>query len=329
MKRHCLLLLLTLILVSCGTDGSHFKIDGRLLNLDQGEFYVYSTDGLISGVDTIHVRAGRFTYEIPCDDKGTLVIVFPNFSEQPVFAQSGKTADIKGDASHLKEMKVTGTKDNKLMNKFRELSSGASPDETKHYAELFVGDHPESLVSVYLVQRYFVKAPQPDYDKAVKLYKTLVKAQPNNGRLAQEQAYIESIAKVGVGKKIPSFTATATDGRKITQADLTKGKAIVYLWATWEFESCSMQRVIQEQLSSADNKLTALGICLDTSEKECLKIMERDKVTSPVVCEQLMFDSKIVKRLGLTSVPDNILLDNGKITARNIPLSELRDMLKQ
>ena len=328
MKRQYLLLLLTLILVSCGTDGSHFKIDGRLLNLNQGEFYVYSTDGLISGVDTIQVRAGRFTYETPCDDAGTLVIVFPNFSEQPVFAQSGKTADIKGDASHLKEMKVTGTKENDLMNKFREQSSNASPEEIKHYVELFVGDHPKSLVSVYLVQRYFIKTPLPDYDKAVSLYKTLVKAQPNNGRLAQELKYVETIARNGVGKKLPPFTATATDGRKITQADLSKGKAVIYLWASWEYESCSIQRVIQEELSRQDSKLAALGICLDLSSKECKKIMERDNVTCPVVCEQLMFDSRIVRQLGLTSVPDNILLDNGKITARNVTLSELRDLLK-
>ncbi len=328
MKRQYLLLLLTLILVSCGTDGSHFKIDGRLLNLNQGEFYVYSIDGLISGVDTIQVRAGRFTYETSCDDAGTLVIVFPNFSEQPVFAQSGKTANIKGDASHLKEMKVTGTKENDLMNKFREQSSNASPDEIKHYVELFVGDHPKSLVSVYLVQRYFIKTPLPDYDKAVSLYKTLVKAQPNNGRLAQELKYVETIARNGVGKKLPPFTATATDGRKITQADLSKGKAVIYLWASWEYESCSMQRVIQEELSRQDSRLTALGICLDLSSKECKKIMERDNVTCPVVCEQLMFDSRIVRQLGLTSVPDNILLDNGKITARNVTLSELRDLLK-
>ncbi len=328
MKRQYLLLLLTLILVSCGTDGSHFKIDGRLLNLNQGEFYVYSTDGLISGVDTIEVRAGRFTYETPCDDAGTLVIVFPNFSEQPVFAQAGKTADIKGDASHLKEMKVTGTKENDLMNKFREQSSNASPDEIKHYVELFVGDHPKSLVSPYLVQRYFLKTPLADYDKAASLYSTLVKAQPNNGRLAQELKYVETMARNGVGKKLPSFTTTATDGRKITQADLSKGKAVVYLWASWEYESCSMQRVIQEELSRQDSKLTALGICLDLSSKECARVMERDGVTCPVVCEQLMFDSKTVRQLGLTSVPDNIVLDNGKITARNVPLSELRDLLK-
>lgn len=60
MKRLYLLLLLTLVMVSCGTDGSHFKIDGHLLNLNQGEFYVYSTSGMISGMDTIHVSARSF-----------------------------------------------------------------------------------------------------------------------------------------------------------------------------------------------------------------------------------------------------------------------------
>ena len=328
MKRLSILLLLTLILVSCGTDGSHFKIDGHLLNLNQGEFYIYSTDGLISGMDTIRVRAGRFTYETPCDDAGTLVIVFPNFSEQPVFAQAGKKAEIKGDASHLKEMKVTGTKENKLMNSFREQSANASPSEVKHYVELFVNDHPESIVSGYLIQRYFVRTQLPDYDKAAKLYKILVKAQPQNGRLAQEQKLVENMAKNGAGKRLPSFTATDINGKKIAQADLMKGKAIIYVWSSWEYESCSMQRVIQEEVTKSDGKLKALGISLDTSVKDCSRVLERDDITLPVVCEQLMFDSKIMRQLSLASIPDNIILDNGKITARNVTTSELRDMLK-
>ena len=103
-------------MVSCGTDKRHFKIDGRLLNLNQGEFYVYSPDGSLGGVDTIKVQAGRFTYKVECQKEMTLMIVFPNFTEQPVFAAPGKSVDIKGDASHLKEMTVKGTKANELMN---------------------------------------------------------------------------------------------------------------------------------------------------------------------------------------------------------------------
>ena len=58
MKLFAYIATLTLIMVSCGTDSQHFKLEGRLLNLNQGEFYVYSPDGGIEGFDTIRVEAG-------------------------------------------------------------------------------------------------------------------------------------------------------------------------------------------------------------------------------------------------------------------------------
>ena len=102
-------LLSLLLLASCGTDGRHFRIDGRFRHLNQGEFYVYSPDGTIEGLDTIKIQDGKFTYETPCTRKGTLVLLFPNFSEQPVFTEPGKTVKVKADASHLKEMTIRGT----------------------------------------------------------------------------------------------------------------------------------------------------------------------------------------------------------------------------
>ncbi len=95
------------------------KLKANFFNMNQGEFYVYSPDGGFQGVDTIRVEGGRFSFEKPCKDNFTIMIVFPNFSEQPIFAESGKSVDIKADASHLKEMEVKGTKANELMTKFR------------------------------------------------------------------------------------------------------------------------------------------------------------------------------------------------------------------
>ena len=152
MKKYSLVSLLsflTLLLASCGTDSHHFKIDGHLLNLNQGEFYVYSPDGSVThGMDTIKVQAGRFSYLVECDRPMTLMIVFPNFTEQPVFAEPGKSVDIKGNASHLKELTVKGTKANKLMNAFREQILSASPAETKKCAIQMAEDNPESAVAV-------------------------------------------------------------------------------------------------------------------------------------------------------------------------------------
>ena len=144
MKKLTSLLLLTLVSVPCGTSSDRFKIEGRFLNLNQGELYVYSNDGGISGVDTIKVNGGRFTYETACTRPSVLMLVFPNFSEQPVFAEPGKSVSISADASHLKQMEVKGTKDNELMTQFRERCLQATPPETKKYAEEFISDKPDS-----------------------------------------------------------------------------------------------------------------------------------------------------------------------------------------
>ena len=119
MRKLTTLILLTLVLVGCGTAGNRFKVEGRILNMNQGEFYVYSLDGSVNGIDTVRVDGGRLAYETVCERPTTLIMVFPNFSEQPIFAEPGKTVKLSADASHLKELEVTGTDENKLMNKFR------------------------------------------------------------------------------------------------------------------------------------------------------------------------------------------------------------------
>ena len=82
MKHYALLLgILTFFITSCGVDSKHFKIEGRILNMNQGEFYVYNDEGMIDGIDTIKVEGGRFAYEMPCDRATTVMLVFPNFSE--------------------------------------------------------------------------------------------------------------------------------------------------------------------------------------------------------------------------------------------------------
>ena len=325
-KLYFSFILLTLVLASCGTDSNHFMLEGRLLNLNQGEFYIYSTDGLIDAVDTIHVQAGRFSYKTECTAPGTLVIVFPNFSEQPVFAQPGKSVKIEGDAYKLKEMKITGTEENKLMNSFREKTINASPIDVRHYVELFVQDHPESIVAIYLVRKYFIVCQNPDYKKATTLFTAIEKAQPENGRLKLLTQQVKAQSLTSVGSKLPSFSVTDINGKKVTQADFAKGDGVIYVWATWEFESANLQRFID---GLPDDKVKALGLCIDASEKECKKLIERENIETQVACDGKMLDGKAIKALGMTTIPDNIIIKDGKIVARDLTSQELRDRLNK
>lgn len=328
--RLSLLLLLTLVLVSCGTDSYHFEIDGRLINLNQGEFYVYSPDGGISGVDTIKVEGGRFAYEIPCEQPCVLMIVFPNFSQLPIFAAPGKQVEIKGDASHLKELEVKGTKANELMTKFRQQVASASPPEMKKYAEQFVKDHPDSPVSPYLVNQYFVQTPQPDYAKALELLTLMTTLQPKNGLLNRLLPDIKQMKDVAFSGKLKDFYTTDMKGRPVSAANLRAAQvAVINVWASWSYESMEIQRLLKEQQRKNHGGLQVLSINVDATVKKCRDTQEMDSITWPTICDGLMFDGKLVRQLGLTSIPDNIVLKKGNIVARGLSPQEMREKMEQ
>ena len=315
-------------MVSCGVDGKHYKLEGRFLHLNQGEFYVYSTDGILDGIDTIKIEGGRFAYEIPCDEEGTLVMVFPNFSEQPIFTQPGKTVEIKADASHLKELEAEGTDNNKLMTAFRKQVSNMSPQQAVDAAEEFVKHNPKSDVSAWLIRKYFILAPKPDYAKAKQLLDLMIAEQPKNGKLVNLQQQLIGLAATA-GKSLPIFTATDINGNKVTQANLTQSpNAVVFLWASWNYESTDMQRQLKRLKAAKGNGLSIIGVCIDPSKSEMQQSLRRDSISWPTINDGMMFDTKIAKQLGLSQVPANILLKNGKIVGRNLRMNELKEKIE-
>lgn len=370
-------LVAALVCTSCGTDSRHFRIDGRLLHLNQGEFYVYSPDGTINGLDTIKVQAGRFSYEVACDRPMTLMIVFPNFTEQPVFAQPGKSVDLKGDASHLKEMTVKGTKDNELMNKFREMIRNAAPPEMKKCAQLFVQDHPESRVGAYLVDRYFIHDTNPDTKTAVRLVDLMIEKQPENGYLKRQKRQLTASFVATKGADIPNVLGTTVDGKTIGRVQLTKAPVtVVCALATWKYESMSQFRRLAAYAASQQGRVAVVGVSIDASSSLVRSQLasqigisdsasglafgpssgsssgsasgsssgsssasasaaaqgsssSRSSSTCYVVCDGKMVESPFFTRLGLTGVPDNIVIKNGRIAAAHLTDNQLTEFIKE
>ena len=370
-------LVAALVCTSCGTDSRHFRIDGRLLHLNQGEFYVYSPDGTINGLDTIKVQAGRFSYEVACDRPMTLMIVFPNFTEQPVFAQPGKSVDLKGDASHLKEMTVKGTKDNELMNKFREMIRNAAPPEMKKCAQLFVQDHPESRVGAYLVDRYFIHDANPDTKTAVRLVDLMIEKQPENGYLKRQKRQLTASFVATKGADIPNVLGTTVDGKTIGRVQLTKAPVtVVCALATWKYESMSQFRRLAAYAPSQQGRVAVVGVSIDASPSLVRSQLasqigisdlafgpssgsssgsasglasgsssgsssasasasaqasssSRSSSTCYVVCDGKMVESPFFTRLGLTGVPDNIVIKNGRIAAAHLTDNQLTEFIKE
>ena len=328
-RRIFFFILLTLVLAGCGSAGDRFKVEGRLLNMDQGEFYVYSPDGGKAGMDTIRLQNGRFSYEMMCDHPTTLVIVFPNYSEQPVFAEPGKEVKMQGDASHLKELKVKGTKDNELMNSFREQVANVAPPKAAAYAAQFIQDHPASVVSIYLVRRYFMASVKPDYPKALSLVRTMRKAQPDNAMLAVYEQQLAQLSRVVEGKPLPRFKTIDVDGHTVTNANLGMGLAVIAVYATWNYDSQRQLQDLHQIVSNHPGRLRVVAFCIDPSSSQCRMRARRDSIPWPTVCDGRMLESPLLHSLSLFDIPDNILIDHGRVVAKGLRTDELKQRIER
>ena len=319
------------LLSSCGPDRGFFRLEGEFRGFNQGEFYVYSTDGGIRKLDTIGVKGGRFTYQIPLDSAATFVLVFPNYSEIPVIGVSGAKVEVEGDASHLKEIEVRGTKENDLLTGFRLKVSEMTPPETVREAADFITKHPDALSSTFLLNKYFVQSQTPDYKKALSLAKTIHEARPGNKRIAALVKHLEGLQAIRNGATLPKFTATDIKGRPISSGDLYAPVNVITTWATWNYESQNIQRQLKRrEKEKGVNRLRILSICLDANAKECRRLMDRDSITWCNICDERMWDNPILTTLGLSRIPDNIITDSqGRILAHSLPVAELNKKIDE
>ena len=293
--------------------------------MNQGQFYVYSPDGAISGIDTIMVQGGRFAYEIPCEEEGTIVIVLPNYSEIPVFVEPGKSVDLKADASHIKDIEVTGTDTNDRMTKWRKNTSSQSPDGLVKQAEQFIKDNPSSIISRWLLRKYFIVTAKPNLKKARELVKLMSEKADKDASVVRLSVGLENVP-LQVGDELPVFTAKDLQGKSVQASQYRLGKTVILVWATWDYEGQSISRrvarKIEEMKSQGKQVPKVLGISIDASAVDAKKTVG-DSTAWSTICDGLMWKSPVVKAIGTTKVPDNFVIENGKVKACHLSNDEL------
>lgn len=318
------------MMVACGTESGKFRLEGRLRNINQGEFWVYSPDGGLVGIDTIQVRNGRFSYETDLYDQATLMIVFPNYSEQPVFAKSGAKVTIKGDATHMKEMIIEGTSENEDMTMLRMELNDLTPPDIPDAVSKFIKDNLDSPVSIYLLQRYFIQSAEPDYRQASMLTDLLLKENPDNGQLLTLKKQLKNLENGAVKTVMPKFTATDVQGKKVTEKMLNGKVNVVTTWATWSYTSVSVQQRLKQLKSRYGDQLGVISICLDGQTDICRRYIARDSLKWSTVCDGRMWETPLLQKFGLADVPTNVLMDaKGRVLSRNLSAQHLEERINK
>ena len=331
MKKSFGYFLLALTVVACSNPDDMFRLKGKFKNFNQGELAVFNQMGRGS-VDTIRLADGKFTYDLPLLQADTVVlsVVFPNYTIIPVIAAPGFSLTMEGDASHLREVKVTGNDDNDQLTQFRLEVGGKTPPEAEKVAEKFIKEHPASPACLYILNKYFLLKTDADYNKASTLLQLIVKANPNQRLVKRVQRQIDQLRDARKGKKLPAFTAISTTGARVTNADLSGELNVVYLWSSWSYESQSLQRQLHRLKRNYGSRLQLIGLCIDANPEECKSLIERDSIKWYNVCDGKMWQTPAVAKLGFSAIPDNILIDrSGRILERGLSTVDLQKKIEE
>ena len=323
-----LLLLAAMAFISCGPDSNHVRIQGHLLNLNQGEFLVYSPDGTSPRIDTITVNGGRFDYEGPCHAAGTMAIVMPNGTEIAVFAKPGKSFSVEGDATHLRQVKVKGSDENKLMNEFRDKTAQINESALGKSVEEFVTSNPLSHVSLYLIRRYLLHPQKPDYKKAEQLLRLMVGKDTGNAAAQMLLSAVSEMKVATASSAMPTFTATDIYGKSVSNTQFLTDIAVVMSFATFDYESLSQIRRVYDAGEGSQKRPKILAVSLDASKKQCKDMLRSDSTHFTTICEEKMADGNVAHKFAFMQPGQTIIYRNGRVIASNLTGDKLTDKLK-
>lgn len=324
------LILFASLLAACSSDKTSFHIRGTLKNLEQAELLVLSPDGAIEGIDTIRVVQGKFRYSNHCQRPGTLLLVFPNASQQPIFVAGGKTLKLTADARNLKETRVTGSSDNELMNEFREATLYVQPQEEQKAAAAFIAEHPKSLTAQYLLRRFFLETAKPDYRKALTLIRQMLRQGADSLTLRQLKYDLQRIAAADNQQPLPAFSIQTVDGKTVTQAAFRQARTgIIVAFAPWNIASMSCNKALRQFRKQHRDSLPMLSICLDGNLVRCKQTIERDTLNWSVACPKELLSNPAIESLAIDAIPTYLIVEKGRIVKRGYDPKELESDLKK
>lgn len=305
-------------------------VKGQFTGLRDAELYFWTPEGGHGKVDTITVREGKFAYESPQTEEGWYTMLFQNMSEQVLFAEPGLKVEVTADATHLREMKVEGGEANKLMTQFRkELGADSKRPAVAQKAASFILQHPGSIVSVYLLQKYFVQ-DMDDVKQTKQLLDSLVSAQPERPLLLRLKKELDALEKVRVGQKAPAFEVRSQKGETRTLESYKDSTLVLCFWAQWQNDSKEDLRQLKDFRKEWDDDVAILTVSLDLMKISWRTVLRVDSLPGSHVCDLMAWENAAVQAYGITELPAYFLIDKKqKITAREKELKKIHEKLKK
>lgn len=205
--------------------------------------------------------------------------------------------------------------------------------EITDYRRKAIKDHPNTLASAYILADIFSsRAVSPTAMKEIydslsdEIKDTFIGQELGNAISPEEGPQIGEVA--------PDFSARNPEGEIVSLEDILKedGKyTLVEFWASWcpncQEEMPGLVKVYDEY---KDKGLKIIGVSIDAEKSEWEKMIQDYKMDWTQVSNLNQWQDPIVRKYGVTSIPNNYLLDqDGKVVAIKLDSETLKNKLDE
>ena len=319
-----------------------FNINVNLANAD-GQTVYLQKDG--QTLDSAVIANWDAVFETPvCKDNEMYGIMLKGWRRPFAFFTDNTNVTLEGDAQNPNAILVKGSESqDRLMaftQSYNDLEAKLEADSTMAQADKdeilkmhcfdYVWENPTDPVAHYVMYRYkWAFGPcelRTMIDNIHHADSTLT-----TKNLAMAEEYVEKQERVQAGQPIIDFTQNDPDGNPVTLSELAQGKLLlVDFWASW----CPDCRKANPDVVAAyqkfhDQGFDVLGVSFDTDKEKWLAAVEKDCLTWTQVSDLQGWNNAAGALYAISFIPQNALIKDGVIVARNLEGAELMEEVER
>ncbi|SRR5574344_1118172 len=351
MKRIILFCVIALLATACNNTKPSFKVTVNLANADGSMVYLLKDSGTEAvKIDSVTIDNGTAVFQVPvAADNEMYSITTEGFRRPLSFFTDNKDVIISGDKQKPNDIEIQASETQQRLNAFtkdfnafdQQLDSISAlikqaqdandivakgkldtayldkEEEQKMFCFNYIWDNKSDVVSHYLLYRYKWAFGPCEIHYMIDNLDTLV----TSGNLDKVKAYVAALDRVSEGQPYLDFTQNDVNGNPVTLSQLAGGTKLLLVdfWASW----CPDCRKENPNVVAAYNKyheqgFDVLGVSFDTDKEAWKAAITKDGLVWNQVSDLQGWNNAAGGLYSIAFIPQNVLLKDGVIVARNL-----------